>query len=127
MNPHDPPTRGAPPTLDDAALARLRELDPDGRMGVVPRVLQTFDTSLARMLVQLRTELDAPQPGVVRAVAHQLKSSSASVGALDLSRACQEVEALLREGRDHDLTDAVHRLLLEGERARLAVAAMLHR
>ena len=35
--------------LDEQALARLRELDPDGRQGVVMRVLAAFETSLARM------------------------------------------------------------------------------
>ena len=36
-----------PEPLDAQALARLRELDPDGRQGVVQRVLTAFDTSLA--------------------------------------------------------------------------------
>ena len=46
-------------TLDAAALARLRELDPEGRHGVLPRVLGAFEASLARMLAQLAGELES--------------------------------------------------------------------
>jgi HPt (histidine-containing phosphotransfer) domain-containing protein len=111
--------------LDPVALGRLRELDPDGRMGVVARVLATFETSLTRMVAQLRVELERPQRDVVAAVAHQIKSSSAAVGALDLSRACAEVEAAIREDGQRDVTGDVQRLLVEAERALAAVAAML--
>ena len=80
MNTTPPP--GAPATpgpapLDAGALSRLRELDPDGRHGVLQRVLAAFETSLARMLVQLAAELEDGDAGVVSAVAHTLKSSSA--------------------------------------------------
>jgi histidine phosphotransfer protein HptB len=120
------PSAAAPPaTLDAAALARLRELDPDGRHGVVMRVLAAFETSLARMLVQLRAELDTGDPGVVAGVAHTLKSSSASVGALALSAACADVERRLRSGAPGDLHADVQGLVVEGEAALRAVAAML--
>ena len=41
---------GATTRLDDAALSKLRDLDPDGRRGVVARVLIAFESSLARWL-----------------------------------------------------------------------------
>jgi HPt (histidine-containing phosphotransfer) domain-containing protein len=120
-----PPTPATVAGLDRQALARLQELDPDGRHGVVQRVLQAFDTSLTRMLVQLRGELGTGQPDVVAAVAHTLKSSSASVGALGLSRACAEVEARLRGG-DHSALDRdITWLISEGEAALQAAGAML--
>lgn len=112
-------------TLDAAALARLRELDPDGRHGVLTRVLAAFETSLARMLVQLRAELDAGDPGVVAGVAHTLKSSSASVGALALAASCAAVERRLRSGAPGDLHADVERLVSDGEAALRAVGAML--
>ena len=122
----DPRAPDVPPaTLDAAALARLRELDPDGRHGVVLRVLAAFETSLGRMLGQLRTELDAGDPAVVAGIAHTLKSSSASVGALALSARCAEIERRLREGADGDLQADVQRLLAEGEAALRAVGSML--
>jgi HPt (histidine-containing phosphotransfer) domain-containing protein len=111
--------------LDPAALARLRELDPDGRQGVMMRVLAAFETSLARMLVQLQAERGHGNVGVVAGVAHTLKSSSASVGALALSAACAEVEARLRSGTGTALGPDVDRLVAEGDAALTAVRAML--
>ncbi len=115
-----------PPRLDAGALARLRELDPDGRHGVVTRVLTAFETSLARMTGQLEAERGAAgNPVAVANVAHTLKSSAASVGALELSRVCSEVERRLRDGQPGDLDADIARLLAAAEPARQAVAAML--
>jgi hypothetical protein len=71
--------------LDETALARLRELDPDGRHGVLQRVLTAFETSLTRSLGQLQDPQASADAKTVAALAHTLKSSSASVGALALS------------------------------------------
>ena len=119
--------------LDEPALARLRELDPDGRHGVVMRVLAAFETSLARMLTQLQAERTALQAdgradghaAVVASVAHMLKSSSASVGALELARACAEIEIKLRHGDASGLQGDISRLISTGESALQAVAAIL--
>jgi histidine phosphotransfer protein HptB len=120
------PTPAGPPRLDAVALARLRELDPDGRHGVVTRVLTAFETSLARMTSQLQAERgDVGDAGVVATVAHTLKSSAASVGALELSRLCAEVERRLRENQPGDLNADIARLLAAAEHAQRAVAAML--
>ena len=113
------------PRLDADALARLRELDPDGRHGVVMRVLGAFETSLMRMAAQLRVDGGEGRPGVVATVAHTLKSSAASVGALELSRTCAEVERRLREGQPGDLQADIARLLAAAEAALMAVRAML--
>jgi HPt (histidine-containing phosphotransfer) domain-containing protein len=113
------------PALDPAALARLRELDPDGRHGVLMRVLAAFETSLARMLVQLAAQREGGDVGVVAGVAHTLKSSSASVGALALAAACADVERRIRGGSQSATIVDVERLIAEGESALLAVRAML--
>lgn len=111
--------------LDAAALARLRELDPDGRHGVVERVLKAYDGSLARMLGQLEAQRAGGDTAVVSGIAHTLKSSSASVGALALAQACAEVELRLRTGGAGSLGGDIERLLLAGEAALTAVRAML--
>lgn len=123
---HDPSsTTPGPATLDAAALARLRELDPDGRHNVLPRVLGAFETSLSRMLVQLAAELDGGNEGVVASVAHTLKSSSASVGATELAQVCADVERRLRTGAPGSLQADIERLRVAGEAALAAVKAML--
>lgn len=115
----------SPVALDAAALRRLRELDPDGSHGVVVRVLGAFETSLARMLGQLEAQRVDGDPAAVCGIAHTLKSSSASVGALALSAACAEVEARLRAGPPATLGRDVDHLLAEGRTALAAVGAML--
>lgn len=114
-----------PMPLDPQALARLRELDPDGRQGVLMRVLTAFDTSLARMIAQLDAQADGSDAGVVASIAHTLKSSSASVGALPLSRVCAEVESKLRSGDASDLRHDIERLVAGAEAAQRSVAAIL--
>jgi histidine phosphotransfer protein HptB len=128
MNPDNASSARPVARLDPTALARLRELDPDGRHGVLARVLEAFETSLSRMLAQLQAEAgEAGNPGVVSSVAHTLKSSSASVGALSLASACADVEARWRQGGGDPATlrTDVQRLLMEGQSALAAVGAML--
>jgi histidine phosphotransfer protein HptB len=85
--------------LDTASLDRLRELDPGERNGLLQRVLRTYIQSLERMLVQWREARAAADANALRVIAHTLKSSSASVGALGLSALCADVEARLRDQR----------------------------
>ncbi len=111
--------------LDADALARLRELDPDGRHGVVQRVFTAFEASLVRMLGQLEAQREGGDAAVVASVAHTLKSSSASVGALALAQTCGEVERRLRIDGPGSLGGDIERLLHDGAAALSAVKAML--
>jgi HPt (histidine-containing phosphotransfer) domain-containing protein len=111
--------------LDESALDRLRELDPDGRHGVLQRVLTAFETSLARTLGLLEGQRPGGDAKTVAALAHTLKSSSASVGALGLSAACAQVETRLRAGQTASLRDDVDLLLVQGRAALAVVEAML--
>lgn len=119
-----PPRPGG---LDAQALDRLRELDPDGRHGVVHRVLTAFEGSLARMYTVLEAQAHAEvaDAGVVNGIAHTLKSSSASVGALGLARACAEVELRLRQNPGREVAPEIQPLLVESAAALAAVRAML--
>lgn len=128
MSPETPPGPAPLPQaarFDEVALERLRELDPDGRHGVLHRVLTAFEASLGRMLVQLAAEREGGDAGVVVSVAHTLKSSSASVGASALAQACADVERRLRTGQAGSLDSDVERLLQAGEGALATVRAML--
>jgi HPt (histidine-containing phosphotransfer) domain-containing protein len=120
--PNDDPTA----RLDAQALARLHALDPDGRHGVVARVLATFESSLLRQLAQLDEARERGDAGEIGRVAHTLKSSSASIGALALSAVCAEVEQAVRAGETAELVKDVDRLLAEGRGALVAVRAILH-
>lgn len=124
MSPVPPSPAKSGSVLDESALARLRELDPDGRHGVLARVLAAYETSLVRMLALLRAERLAPNPKAVAALAHTLKSSSASVGALALASACAALEQCVRQeatAQTHDVDE----LIALGEAALAAVRTIL--
>jgi HPt (histidine-containing phosphotransfer) domain-containing protein len=90
----------ARPVLDAACMAELRALDPDGKAQLVKRVLATYQGSLAKLVQQLRVAHADEEWEQVSRVAHTLKSSSASIGALALSALCADIERLLRAGND---------------------------
>ena len=100
--------------LDEEALQRLRELDPGGRNHLLERVLRAFETSVLRLGPQLVAARQRNDMQGIRHVVHTLKSSSASIGALRLSRLCAEIETAVRqevsEGIPVILDDVDHEL-----------------
>jgi hypothetical protein len=104
-NPNDTVTSGGTGAaeagvLAETSLADLRALDPGGQARLVQRVLTTYQGSLGRLVDQLAVARAASAWDQVSRVAHTLKSSSASIGALALSALCAEIERSIREG-DH--------------------------
>ncbi len=97
----------APTVLDADALARLRELDPGGKTHLVERVLKAFETSSARLALQLEDARARADLQGIRHVVHTLKSSSASIGALALARICAEIESSIRAEPSADLATAL--------------------
>jgi HPt (histidine-containing phosphotransfer) domain-containing protein len=101
--------------LDTACVLRLRELDPAGAHGLVRRVMETFVDSLHTHLGEVQRARATADRSVLRHVSHTLKSSAASVGALDLAKVCAEVERTLRDRPDAmpdtpSLDEMVHQL-----------------
>lgn len=92
------PGRAWAQVLDAAALAKLHALDPQGQAGLVARVIATYTASLQRLVTQFGAARAAGDVSGLRHVAHTLKSSSASVGALALSALCAAVEQQVRDG-----------------------------
>ncbi len=101
--PAAPEVPAASGVLDAVALSRLRELDPLGKNHLLERVSQAFHTSAARLLPMLGDALRSNDLAGIRHVAHTLKSSSASIGALLLSQQCAELEAQIRAERVDNL------------------------
>ena len=125
MNAEPPTGPETPPRLDAQALARLRELDPDGRQGVVQRVLKTYESSLQRLIAQFVEARDAGDTVALKELAHKLKSSSAAVGALELAARCGDLERRIRAGETGELAAHVENLLTAAGSALAAVGAML--
>jgi HPt (histidine-containing phosphotransfer) domain-containing protein len=113
----------AAPALDPQAIAKLREIDPAGRHGLVDRVLEVYQTLLAGHL----DDLDSATPDAERLarLAHTLKSSSATVGALAFSERCAALEYAVRGERRMPSRADLDVLIREGRNVLAAVGAML--
>lgn len=111
--------------LDADALANLAQLDPTGANRLMQRVLTTYRSSMARLLAQLAQARAQADPASQRLVAHTLKSSSASVGALVLSQLCGDAERALREGRLDDVPALLDQLVAESAKVDAAVLQLL--
>lgn len=126
--PHDPAIERSTAwhtVLDAACLQRLHDLDPGGQGGLVARVIRTYMQSLARLLDQLTQARASRDPAALRHVAHTLKSSSASVGALALAELCGDVERRLRDGDAASLDAQVDAMSCEGERVLAALRSTM--
>ena len=86
-------------TLDPAALAAIRELDPDGTAGLLGQVVALYLEASPGLIGQIRSGLAAHAAAAVRMAAHTLKSSSANVGARRLSELCASLEHAARDGK----------------------------
>jgi HPt (histidine-containing phosphotransfer) domain-containing protein len=102
----------------------LRSLDPDGQAQLVKRVLATYQTSLVRLVDQLRQARAEAGWEQVSRVAHTLKSSSASIGALAFAGVCADIERLLRAGDRDGAAPLLDRFDVE---ASLVAVAVRHR
>jgi histidine phosphotransfer protein HptB len=119
-NASDPST-----VLDATALARLSELDPQGSAGLVQRVLGTYAKALERSRQELLLMRQPLQHEPLRHLAHTLKSSSASVGALALSALCAQVEHNARSQQASDISALLDAMQDEMQRVAGAVQTML--
>jgi len=111
--------------LDAAALARLAELDPQGSAGLVQRVLSTYANALERSRQELMLVRQPLQHEPLRHLAHTLKSSSASVGALALSALCAQVEHNVRSQEAGDIAKLLDAMQVEMQRVAGAIQTML--
>lgn len=116
---------GAPTVLDAHALTELAQLDPTGANRLVQRVLSTYIMSLARLMGQLTEARRQDDLATIRLVAHTLKSSSASVGALLLSSMCAAAELAVRNDQPAALPALLDRLQAEAARVDTAVRQKL--
>ncbi len=119
------PVHADPAVLDADALANLSQLDPTGANRLMRRVFTTYRSSMTRLLSQLAQARAQADPAGQRLVAHTLKSSSASVGALALSQLCGDAEQALREGRLDAVPALLDQLVAEAEKVDAAVLQLL--
>ena len=84
-------------TLDPGVLEELRSLEVEGQPSLLAELIEEFLPDAARRVGEIRDAIDASDLERVRDEAHALKSSSAHVGARQLSQLAAALEARARE------------------------------
>jgi len=107
------------PTFDPAALAELRECDPDGTLAA--ELIGVFLEDTPRRIQALHMASAAGNPSALAHEAHALKSSCAQLGALLLSDHCRWLE---QTGRDGSLRGVEERLQLVDSEWKAVVEAL---
>jgi signal transduction histidine kinase/CheY-like chemotaxis protein/HPt (histidine-containing phosphotransfer) domain-containing protein len=109
------------PTLNVEVLRVLGSSAPDESF--LPKLLETFLRSANGLRVRIRDGVAAGDADAVSRAAHQLKSSSAQVGAVRLSAVSKELEAHAREGSFAEVTALLESFEREFEAACEALAS----
>ncbi|MBN1323475.1 MAG: PAS domain S-box protein [Methanotrichaceae archaeon] len=102
-------SRPQTPALDQRILEGLRELQEEGEPDIVCELGELFMSNLPGRLESMRSALHQGDATALFRAAHDMKSSSANIGALRLSEICRQVEMM---GRSGDLDGAEERLIL---------------
>lgn len=79
--------------LDKAALEELRLLDPNGTNGLFAKILNTYFVDAPALINKMGAALAAGDSSSLARHAHSLKSSSMSMGAMQLGGHARAIEA----------------------------------
>lgn len=110
--------------LDPDMIAEIRALDPRGREGLLARVAEAYGAVAPGLVEDLQQAHQKGDADAMAAVAHSLRSSCCSLGALHLAELCREIEALGRAGEVAAAAPLLEALGVESERVGRAVAAL---
>ncbi|MCB0210150.1 MAG: response regulator [Anaerolineae bacterium] len=93
--------------IDRGVLQEFEEAMGEEGSEMVAELIEIFLQETPSILVQLEEGFASKNPETIKKAAHTLKSSSANVGALILSKLCKELEDI---GLSSDLTHAANKL-----------------
>ncbi len=85
--------------LEAGVIQQLREMEQMGAPGLLRQIHSTYRSSSIELVERLLQAARMSDLGQVRFAAHTLKSASANVGAMNLSRLCAQLERDASEGR----------------------------
>ncbi len=125
LQPAQPDSAAPTPAINLNVLETLRELDPDGGMGLAREIMQTFLKSAQQRVDHIELAIATGDSKMLGQAAHALKSSTANVGAETLSGLYKELEKLGREQRIDEARDLLDEVRREHQRAVSDMQAML--
>ncbi len=111
--------------LDHEMVATLREMTDVGQPDFLGELISLFLDTFAGQLTMLIDRADADDLAGMQRISHDLKSSSASVGAVVLAAHCAELEAMSRSGISRGTVSLVARIAEEFREVRPELEALL--
>jgi CheY-like chemotaxis protein len=91
------------PAIDVRALDNIRELQKPGAPDLLERIVALYLNDVPKLVQSMREAIAAGDGTALQRAAHTLKSSSATLGALQLAKLCNEIEV---QTRDKHVVDA---------------------
>jgi PAS domain S-box-containing protein len=91
-------TPEARPTIDLTVIEVIRDMERRGASRLLERLVATYATTAARLVAQAAYALKSGDSASLQHAAHTLKSSSANLGAIELSRRFGALELHARAG-----------------------------
>ena len=90
--------RQQPVSMNTVRIAEIRSLESQGSEDLMRRMVELYRTGSARLIEEIKNALRQGDGQALAAAAHELKSSSGSVGGERLCRLCTDMERLGRLG-----------------------------
>jgi CheY-like chemotaxis protein/HPt (histidine-containing phosphotransfer) domain-containing protein len=93
-----PAGKQQPASMNAERIAEIRRLEADGAVDLMGRMAELYRSGSAKLIEEIRAALRDGDAGAMAAAAHELKSSSGSVGGERLCMLCSDMERLGRKG-----------------------------
>ncbi len=107
--------------LDLSVLDGLRDLQVIGAPDILTRIVDAYLPSSDRLVAELREGAGVKDFEKIQNAAHSLKSSSAAIGAMQLSEFSKELELGCRNGTLLDAAELVRKIETEFARVKNAL------
>lgn len=108
--------------LDADIIAELKDIMEDD----FSILLETYLDDASQKLAAIKTTLDNNDSSEVRELAHSLKGASCNIGALPLSRICESVEHLAKDGKLDEVAPHIPDLEIEFSAVKTLLGAYLN-
>jgi len=115
--------RAALSPVDWSVLKDLQKIQREGKSDIVARVVDAFIASSEPLVEKLHKAVEEDDHEILQNVAHSFKSSSASVGGIELSKMCAELELDCRNHTLVDTADLVSAINVEFARVKDALSS----
>jgi HPt (histidine-containing phosphotransfer) domain-containing protein len=111
--------------IDSRALDSIRSLQREGAPDILHKIIGVFLESTPNLLGELQHAIETGSGEDVYRLSHTLKSSSATVGAMQISAICREIETLARAGDLSEVAGQFQMLQTVYPQTELALAKIL--